>query len=84
MNLHQANILIVDDDKDVLTAVLSRNRAEGLRRGLALFSVLLMLVGLVGLIYFLFVGNAAGVAACVALPLLAGFSAVRMTRTDGR
>ena len=69
--------------EDVLTAVLSRNRAEGLRRGLALFSVLLMLVGLVGLIYFLFVGNAAGVAACVALPLLAGFAAVRMTRPEG-
>ena len=71
-------------EEDILTLVLSLNRAEGLRRGLALFSVVLMLVGLAGLIYFLFVGNSAGVAACVILPLLAGFAAVRMTRREGQ
>lgn len=71
-------------EEDILSLVLSLNRAEGLRRGLALFSVILMLVGLAGLIYFLTIGNAAGVAACVALPLLAGFAAMRMTRREER
>ena len=69
-------------EEEILTLVLSLNRAERLRRGLALFSVVLMLFGLAGLIYFLFVGNSAGVAACVVLPLLAGFAAVRMTRRE--
>ena len=73
---------IAASPEDILTLVLSANRAEGMRRGLALFSVALMALGLVGLVYFLFTGNGAGVAACVILPLLAGFAATRMTRPD--
>lgn len=73
---------IAASEQDILTLVLSLNRSEAMRRGLALFSAVLMLCGLVGLFYFLFVGNSAGVAACVILPLLAGFAAMRMTRRE--
>ena len=68
--------------EDILTLVLTKNRAEVLRRGLALFALLIMVCGLLGLFYFLITGNGAGMAACVILPALAGFAAVRMTRRE--
>ena len=68
--------------EDILTLVHTKNRAEVLRRGLALFALLIMVCGLLGLFYFLITGNGAGMAACVILPALAGFAAVRMTRRE--
>ena len=56
------------------------NRAEGFNRGLALFTVAVMAVCLVGVFYFLFTGNGAGIGACVVLPLLMGFAATSMLK----
>ena len=66
--------------QDIATLIASRNRAEGFNRGLALFTVAVMAVCLVGVFYFLFTGNGAGIGACVVLPLLMGFAATSMLK----
>ena len=45
-----------------------------------LVSLVLMLACLIGLFYFLFTGNGAGIGACVVLQLLLGFSSVQMLK----
>ena len=71
---------IASHPQDIDTLIASRNRAEAFNRGLALFTVAVMVICLVGVFYFLFTGNGAGIGACVVLPLLMGFAATGMLK----
>ncbi len=65
---------------DIETLVTTLNHTEKVRRGFATFTLVLMLACLIGLFYFLFTGNGAGIGACVVLQLLLGFSSVQMLK----
>ena len=66
--------------EEIVNCVMNINRTEKLRRIFASFALALILLFLVGLFYFVFTGNGAGIGACVGLTLLVGFSAVGMLR----
>ena len=72
--------LVAAHPEEIAALVDSHNRAGRLRRALALFTAALMLLCLAGLIWSMATGNGAGMAACVALPLLLGFAARGMLK----
>lgn len=76
--------VIAAHPEEIAALVEGRNRTGRLRRGLALFTAALMLLCLAGLAWSMATGNGAGVAACVALPLLLGFAARGMLRQEDR